>query len=32
MAVTISYMNLGIAIVNRRDFDGAITKLAVAQY
>ena len=32
IAVTVPYMNFGIALLTRRDFDGNIRKLAVAQY
>ena len=32
VAVTVPYMNFGLARVTRRDFDGKIEKLAVARY
>lgn len=32
IAVTVPYMNFGTAMVTRRDFNGTIKKLAIAQY
>ena len=32
MAVTVPYMNLGIAMITRRDFNGTIEKLAISEY
>ena len=31
-AITVPYLNMGIAMVTRRDFDGTIKKLAIADY